>query len=246
MTAFVAIPVVAAAGAALLLLGRRVVRRGGVRLVLNTEVDRQLLYQPLSAGIAAAAVLGITVLLPESASYFNAGNLDASVAGLNWMGVEPSDTWLSIGISIGLIITAVTTIVVWLQAKQKGELDVRHMPWLFILAVPFAVVNSAVEEAIFRLALCNALGATLSMMKVALISGLLFGLPHYFGHPGKFPGVVLAGFLGWLMCLSVLQTGGIAWAWVVHFVQDVVIFTLLFTIAATRLDREKAGKQPPL
>lgn len=77
--------------------------------------------------------------------------------------------------------------------------------------MPFAVVNAAVEEAIFRLALCNALGATLPMMTVALISGLLFGIPHYFGHPGKLAGVVLAGFLGWLMSLSVLQTGGITY-----------------------------------
>jgi membrane protease YdiL (CAAX protease family) len=242
MTVYAAIPVVAAAGTALLLLGRWVVRRGGALVVRNPEVDRQLLYQPLSAGIAAAAVLCITVLIPESASYFRVGTLGAPVAGLNWMGVATSDTWLSIGISIGLMITAVTTMVVWHQAARKGELDVRQMPRLFLLSLPFAVVNAGVEEAIFRLALCNALGAALPMMTVALISGLLFGLPHYFGHPGKLPGVVLAGFLGWLMCLSVLQTGGMAWAWAVHFVQDVVIFTLLFTVAATRLNQETAGR----
>lgn len=246
MTAFAALPVVAAAGAALLLLGRWVMRRGGARLVLNPEVDRQLFYQPLSAGIAAVTVLGITVLLPESRNYFRVGTLGAPVTGLNWMGVGPSESWLNIGISIGLMITAVTTIVVWLQAARKGELTVRHMPRLFLLSLPFAVVNAGVEEAIFRLALCNALGAALPMMTVALISGLLFGLPHYFGHPGKLPGVVLAGFLGWLMCLSVLQTGGMAWAWAIHVVQDVVIFTLLFTVAATRLDQETAGTRPSL
>ena len=112
----------------------------------------------------------------------------------------------------------------------------RHILRLFLLSLPFALVNAAVEEAIFRLALCNALNGTLPMMTIALISGLLFGLPHYFGHPGKLPGVVLAGFLGWLMCLSVLQTGGMIWAWALHFVQDVVIFTLLFTVADTRLN----------
>ena len=142
MTAFAALPVVAAAGAVLLLLGRWVMRRGGARLVLNPEVDRQLFYQPLSAGIAAVTVPGITVLLPESRNYFRVGILGAPVAGLNWMGVGPSDSWLNIGISIGLMITAVTTIVVWLQAKQKGELDVRHMPRLFLLSLPFAVVNA--------------------------------------------------------------------------------------------------------
>ena len=201
MTAYSAIPVIAAAGAALLLLGRWVAQRGGAHLVQNPEIDRQLLYQPLSAGIAAATIFSIKVLLPESASYFRVGTLGAPVAGLNWMGFESSDSWLSIGIAVGLMITAVTTIVVWFQVKRKGELDVRHMLQLFLLSVPCAFFNAVVEEAIFRLALCNALGATLSMMSVALISGLLFGLPHYFGHPGKLPGVVLAGFLGWLMCV---------------------------------------------
>ncbi|TLU55755.1 MAG: CPBP family intramembrane metalloprotease [Chlorobium sp.] len=64
-----------------------------------------------------------------------------------------------------------------------------------------------------------------------LFSALLFGIPHYFGYPGKIPGVVLSGFLGWLLSLSVLQTGGIAWALALHFVQDLVIFTLLFAVA---------------
>lgn len=246
MTAYAAIPVIAAAGAALLLLGRWVALRGGARLVRNPEIDHQLLYQPLSAGIAAGTVLGITMLLPESAYYFRVGTLGTPVAGLNWMGVEPSETWLSIGITVGLMITAVTTIVVFLQARRKGELDMRHIRRLFLLSVPFAFVNAAVEEAIFRLALCNALGASISMMTVALISALLFGLPHYFGHPGKLPGVVMSGFLGYLMCLSVLQTGGIAWALAVHFVQDVVIFTLLFTVAATKLDQNATRMRPSL
>ncbi len=246
MSAYAAIFVISAAGAALLLLGRWVEQRGGARLVRNPEVDRQLLYQLLSAGIAVATVFGIKVLLPESANYFRAGNLRTPVAGLNWMGVGPSDTWLSIGITVGLMITAVTTIVVWLQARRKGELDMRQISQAFLLSVPFAAVNAAVEEAIFRLAFCNALGTSIPMMTVALISGLLFGLPHYFGHPGKLPGVVLAGFLGWLICLSVLQTGGIAWAWTIHFVQDVVIFTLLFTVATTKLDLEGARMRPSL
>jgi uncharacterized protein len=246
MSAYAAIPVIAAAGVALLLIGRRVMRRGGARLVRNPEVDRQLLYQPLSAGIAAFTLLCITLLLPESANYFHIGTLGAPVAELNWMGVASSDTWLGIGITIGMMITAVTTTVVLLQASQKGKLDMRLMPQLLLLSLPFAIVNAAVEEAIFRLALCNAIGTKLPMTMVALISGLLFGLPHYFGHPGKLPGVFMAGFLGWLMCLSVLQTGGMAWAWAVHFFQDVVIFTLLFTVAAFKLEQEAARIEPSL
>lgn len=98
MTAYATIPVIAAAGTALLFLGRWVMRRGGARLVRNPEVDRQLLYQPLSVGIAATTVFIITLLLPESASYFHVGTLRTPVVGLSWMGIASSDSWLTIGI----------------------------------------------------------------------------------------------------------------------------------------------------
>lgn len=241
MTPYIAIPLIMAAGVALLLLGRRAGRREGARLVRNPEVDRQLFYQPISVAVAAATVFGISLLLPESANYFQVGALQMPVTGVSWMGIDPAESWLTLGFTLGLMITAVTTVVVWLQARRREASDSRCLPRLFLLAIPFAFVNAAVEEAIFRIALCNALGASLPMMSVALISGLLFGLPHYFGHPGKLPGIILAGFLGWLLTLSVLQTGGIVWALALHFVQDQVIFTLLFAVAETTHTREASS-----
>jgi hypothetical protein len=43
----------------------------------------------------------------------------------------------------------------------------------------------------------------------------------------------MAGFLGWLMATSMIQTGGIAWAWGIHFLQDVVILVILIAGAET-------------
>jgi hypothetical protein len=37
----------------------------------------------------------------------------------------------------------------------------------------------------------------------------------------------MAGFLGWIAGLSILETGGIAWAWGIHFAQDVPIILML-------------------
>jgi hypothetical protein len=51
---------------------------------------------------------------------------------------------------------------------------------------------------------------------------------HYFGTPGKIPGVLLAGFLGWFLAKSIGETHGFFWAWLIHFLQDVVIITGLF------------------
>ena len=69
------------------------------------------------------------------------------------------------------------------------------------------------------------------ILQLAIFSGLWFGVPHYFGTPGKIPGVLMAGFLGWIAAISILETGGIAVAWAIHFVQDVPIITMLLAVA---------------
>lgn len=45
--------------------------------------------------------------------------------------------------------------------------------------------------------------------------------------PNGIPGVELASFLGWFLGKSLLETKGFFWAWTIHFVQDVFIFTFL-------------------
>lgn len=57
---------------------------------------------------------------------------------------------------------------------------------------------------------------------IAILSGLIFGIPHHFGTPG--------GILGAAMAKSVMETRGIFWAWFIHFLQDVVIFAALFSV----------------
>ena len=67
-------------------------------------------------------------------------------------------------------------------------------------------------------------------MFIQIISAVLFGLPHYFGNPSGFIGVVMAGVLGYVLCKATIETKGITIAWIIHFVQDVIIFTALMMI----------------
>ncbi|MFT6005009.1 MAG: hypothetical protein ACI8UQ_002153, partial [Bacteroidia bacterium] len=53
---------------------------------------------------------------------------------------------------------------------------------------------------------------------------------HYFGTPGGIIGVIVAGFLGWFLAKSILETKGFFWAWFIHFLQDVVIITAMLAI----------------
>jgi hypothetical protein len=71
----------------------------------------------------------------------------------------------------------------------------------------------------------------LSVPIIILISGAVFGIPHYFGTPSGIIGVLMAGFLGWLLALSLVETQGLLLAWSIHFVQDVVIITSMIWIS---------------
>ena len=39
--------------------------------------------------------------------------------------------------------------------------------------------------------------------------------------------VVMAGLLGWLLGKAMLETRGFFWAWFIHFLQDVLIFSFM-------------------
>ena len=81
---------------------------------------------------------------------------------------------------------------------------------------------------ITRFAVVSALDGLLSRQLIYLTSAAIFGLAHYFGTPGGVAGGALAGFLGWLLAKSIYETRGIFWAWLIHCLQDVIIFTGLF------------------
>jgi len=62
-----------------------------------------------------------------------------------------------------------------------------------------------------------------------------FGDKHFIGIVtnnvlNEILGVIVAGFLGWLLTKSILETKGLFWAWLIHFLQDVIIFSALLTI----------------
>lgn len=86
------------------------------------------------------------------------------------------------------------------------------------------------EESITRLGVVVVLKDRLTDKTIPIFSALIFGIIHYWRNPGGFPGVILAGFLAWFLAKSILETKGIFWAWLIHFLQDVIIFSALFTI----------------
>jgi membrane protease YdiL (CAAX protease family) len=112
----------------------------------------------------------------------------------------------------------------YFQLKIAG-VDYRYFVFSLLWSIPFSMANAFSEEAIFRIGIISPLYGIFSISVIVLISGVVFGAPHYFGMPSGIIGALMAGFLGWLLAMSLIETQGLLIAWAIHFAQDVVIIT---------------------
>lgn len=192
------------------------------------EVRRQAKYQ-MATLLMALLLISINRAIYGSSISFNS-NLDSEVKGLSWLGFNNSTTWASAAQTFLAIPFLVTTIVVYLQVLKGKKVD--GLLSAILTSLPFSLMNSATEEIIFRLIGVESLPFT--AITTAIICGAWFGVPHYFGTPGKIPGVLMAGLLGYVMALAMQQTGGFLLPWMIHFVQDVPIIAMLILKSRTQ------------
>ena len=99
-------------------------------------------------------------------------------------------------------------------------------------AVAFGVFNAAQEEFRFRAGFLATLVPAVGAPQAVLMTSALFAFGHWFGHPSGPVGVGMAFLAGFVLAKSMLDTRGSGWAWFMHAVQDVLIFS--FLVMATR------------
>lgn len=196
-------------------------------LFATTRLNHEVSYQAIGLAIAALYVLLARVLGgPGVLQFLRPHRFSGKVTPVRWLGIRPKEGegWLQVGTSFLVIITLVTAVTVYMPVLRTGELRF-SIGGVLLPALVFAVVNSFTEEVIYRFLVTGVfLQNSLPAGSAAIASGVLFGGVHYFGTPGGVPGVLLAGFLGWLLSKSIAETRGFGWAWLIHFVQDLVIF----------------------
>lgn len=106
---------------------------------------------------------------------------------------------------------------------RVSERIVRTFPW----SLAVATLNAASEEFQFRSVLLAHLCGVFRPAESALLTAALFGIGHYYGQPSGPLGVAMASFAGWIWARSMIDTRGCVWAFIIHMVQDIVIFTFL-------------------
>ena len=188
-------------------------------------INSQLKYQAQLLGIDLLLLFVLYLLNGDNFSiFFSLGNIAAPANGVSWLGIADGESWLSLGAGLSIVISLVTSAFVYLQfCKSGGGLRnlMPFIPWILL----FSFTNSFSEEVIYRLGIVVPLAGAVDPPSILLLSAFAFGIPHLRGMPNGVVGVLMASFLGWLLAKSVLETNGIFWAWSIHFLQDVVIFS---------------------
>lgn len=187
-------------------------------------------YQFLTLTMALGLLLLNRFVHNDYRSALNKGYLESPTEHFGWLGIPNGTRWSQALITFLIFPLIATTIVVYLQVLKRKAVPFHTIAKVIPAAILLSIFNSFTEEIIFRVIGVEGLSSVLSVSIIALLSGLWFGIPHYFGTPGKIPGVLMAGFLGWIAAISIMETGGIAAAWGIHFVQDVLIITMLLAL----------------
>lgn len=206
-------------------------------IVLNNSLppiaNKNLIYQSITLLLAVLLLIFLRISRKEVfIAHFRNGEISAPILPEPWIGIKPKKTenWKHFGRNFAIIITAVTAFIVFIQVVKQG--NVNWSSWLkylhFILL--FSLINSFVEEVITRFGVVVSLKDVLSDKIIPFVSAAIFGTIHFWGTPGGVFGILFAGFLGWFLSKSIIETRGIYWAWLIHFLQDVVIFSAMILI----------------
>jgi membrane protease YdiL (CAAX protease family) len=207
--------------------------RLGISLHQNSYINFQINYQIIVLGLAFVSLISSYFLNPEGVkSILSFGNISAVGEELKIFGIKKGDSWLKTGISLSIVISLATGIFMYFQLKgQEADYSLLKtgILWIFL----FSLTNSFSEEVIYRVGINGPLYNLLSPNTIFLISAIIFGLAHFQGMPNGIIGVILAGILGYILSKSIHETDGIFWAWLIHFLQDVIIIGSLFLIKSS-------------
>ena len=198
-------------------------------------INSQLKYQLLLLGVSMLVLFAIYLVNEAHFFAFLApGNIVAPAKGVAWLGIEEGESWLGLGTSLSFFITLATSTFVYLQFRKSGG-DIKrlvpYLPWVLL----FSLTNSFSEEVVYRLGIIVPLFGIIDTPYILLISAVAFGAPHLRGMPNGIVGALMAGLLGWLLAKSVIETNGIFWAWFIHFLQDIVIFSAFVMAAVNKM-----------
>lgn len=178
--------------------------------------------------IVTAVMVGVLFALKRDrrAFFLARGDLAAPAEPVGWLAVRRGDRWSVVGRNLTLAISLGTLAFLVLSGTPTAGLIRAALPAL--PAILFAAaLNAFNEEVTYKASILSVLEQPLGRRDALRMVAAYFGIAHFYGVPYGLVGVALAWFLGWILARSMAETRGMAWAWFIHFVQDVLIFVFM-------------------
>jgi uncharacterized protein len=208
----------------LLVTSSKILAKINITFHENIFLDEMFKYQ-LFAFIIAFILLMITLKIsPESKGLLKFGNIQNIAFKEKWLGINGISTWQKNGLQLLFFISVPTAIFMFLGVYYTNSFHNFRMYFIPLILL-FSITNSFSEEIIYRFVINGNLAKIVASTTIFLISGIIFGLPHYWGFPTGIIGVIMSGLLGYILSKATHETQGLGIAWGIHFVQDVIIFT---------------------
>ena len=178
--------------------------------------------------LVTLTIIAVLFLMKKHASAFflAKGNTSAAVEPVRWLGIKEGERWNKLGPLFALIISSGTLAFLILAGRPPLDLVIRALPFLPAILIA-AALNAFYEEMTYKASFLSVLENPVGKRQALLLMATFFGIGHYYGVPYGIIGVLMASFLGWLLGKSMLETRGFAWAWFIHFLQDVLIFSFM-------------------
>jgi membrane protease YdiL (CAAX protease family) len=181
-----------------------------------------LVSRPLMVALAIIAALFI-LKKKRDAFFLVKGDTSAPLEPVRWLGIKAGATWNKAGCVSAIVLSLGTLTFLILAGRPPLDIVVRALPFLPVILLASAV-NAFSEEMFAKASFLSVLEDVVGKHQALWLMAYAFGIGHFYGIPYGVIGVLMAGFLGWWLGKSMLETRGLWWAWFIHFVQDVWIF----------------------
>lgn len=181
-------------------------------------------------GKLAVAVLMILILFilgyKRKEIFLTRGNLKAPIQAVKVLGFPKSEPWTKFGLLWSFCIAAGLGVALYLGMKPSGSLFLKILPILPSI-IFYAALNAFNEEMILRAPMLATLEPVCGSLNTLWMAAYFFGISHYFGVPSGIFGAIASIFMGWILSKAMLETRGLFWAWWIHLLSDIIIFSFL-------------------
>jgi membrane protease YdiL (CAAX protease family) len=176
--------------------------------------------------VTLVVIVALWIVHGSRRSFFLAqGDMRAPIEPVRWLGIGKGESWKVFGWIFAAAATLAVAIPTFIALRPGADTWLK-VPAFLPAILLLAAINAFDEEVYYRMTLLSTLPQLFGKRQALLLNAFLFGMAHYYeGSPAGIAGVLMTGFLGWLLGKAMYETKGLAWPWIMHFLPDVVIFT---------------------